>query len=125
MNKLNQYCVDEGSIIKEAIAVIQGNLSRCVIVINQKKKVLGVFSEGDVLRAILQDIDVHTPLKRVMKPSFYYLNERDLDKAHALVKKHGITLIPVIDANFILKDVITIFDVLDYLFRKDAKGAKE
>ena len=113
MKDLKKYCVNELETIKEAVSVIQCNLTRCAIVINDQKKVVGVFSEGDVLRAILGNIDMHAPLKRVISPTFMHLLKPDINKAFDLVKKHGITLIPVIDDNFILKDVITIFDVLN------------
>ena len=120
MKKIKEYCANERQTIKETIAIIQNNLSRCVIVLNDNGKVIGVFSEGDVLRAILNDIDIHTPLKKVISPSFRYLKDNDMLKAYNLVKSFGITLIPVVDANFNLKDVITIFDVLDHLSYKNS-----
>ncbi|MDD5070087.1 MAG: CBS domain-containing protein [Candidatus Omnitrophica bacterium] len=113
--KLSSFCVEENIIIKEAISVIQNNRSRCIIVLNNKKKVVGTFSEGDVLKAILKEIDLHTPLKKLLKPSFYYLNQRDMLRAYDLVKQHGISLVPVINSDFVLQDVITIFDIMDHL----------
>lgn len=115
MSKISKFCVSEKNTIKEAISVIQGNFSRCVVVLNENKKVVGVFSEGDVLRAIMQGIDLHTPLKKVISPSFLYLKEKNMLKAYELIKKFGITLIPVIDDSYDLKDVITIFDVMRHL----------
>lgn len=115
MKKLENYCVNGRQTIKEAISIIQNNFSRCVIVLNDYQKVVGVFSEGDVLRAILEDIDIHTILEKVISPSFHYLNKRDILKAYELVKKYGITLIPIVDNDFNLKSVITMFDVMDHL----------
>lgn len=115
MKRLQDFCVNQSQTIRESISVIQSNFSRCVIVLNDQQKVVGVFSEGDVLRAILGDIDVHITLRKVVKPSFYYLNEPNLSKAYELIKRYGITLIPVVDNSFNLKDVITIFDVMDHL----------
>ena len=119
MKNLKKFCVSENSTIKEAIYGIQTDLCRCVIVLNDHNKVTGVFSEGDVLRLILSEVDIHTPLKKVIKPSFFYLKDRNFEEAFRLVKKFGITLIPVVDEDFNLKDVITIFDILDQLtFKK-------
>lgn len=115
MNRLKNYCVNEDQTIKDAISVIQNNLSRCVMVLNAQGKVVGTFSEGDVLRSLLQDVDVHIPLKKVINPSFHYLNENDMLKAYELVKRHGITLVPVVDDEFELKDVITIFQIMEHL----------
>ncbi len=115
MRNLEKYCLREDRTIKEAVLAIQNNYSRCIVVLNSQQKVVGVFSEGDVLKAILNDINIFTPLKKVIKPSFHYLKEKDMSQAYSLIKKHGITLIPVISDSFRLKDVITIFDVMDHL----------
>lgn len=115
MTEIRDYCVSDGQTIKDAINAIQGNLSRCVVVLNDNKKVIGIISEGDVLRALLNDIEIHTPLKKIVNPSFQYLQERNMFKAYNLVKKYGITLIPIIDEDFYLKNVITIFDVMNHL----------
>ena len=115
MKDISKYCVDELQTIKEAVAVIHDNFSRCVVVLNADKSVIGVFSEGDVLRAVMNDMDIHTPLKKVVRPSFFYLTERDITKAYELVRKHGISLVPIVDDRFHLKDVITIFELIDHL----------
>jgi len=93
MKELYTYTIGNKSTIKEAITTIQNSFSRCVVVLNDKKKVVGVFSEGDVLRAILNEISLYTPLNKVLKPSFRYLNNSDVNEAYVLIKKHGITLI--------------------------------
>lgn len=123
MKKLINYYAKEEQTIKEAMSVIQSNLSRCVIVLNKANKVVGVFSEGDVLRAILKGIDIYTPLKEVINPRFHYLKEHDIQKAYRMVKKFNITsIIPVVDRNLKLKDVITIFDVLEHLALTNEKS---
>lgn len=96
--------------MEQAIALIQKNASRCVLVVNADRKVVGVFSEGDVLRAILAGTEVHTPLRSLIKPSFRYLLTRDLAQARRLILD-GITLIPVLDKQFHLESVITMADV--------------
>lgn len=96
--------------MKEAIALIQKNESRCVVVIGDHRKAVGVFSEGDVLRAILNGVDVHTPLRSLIKPSFRYLHSRDLTVARTLLLG-GITLVPVLSQDFIVEDVLTLNDV--------------
>lgn len=115
MKSINEYVVHEKQPIKEAIKVIKGNLSRCSVVVNDANKVVGVFSEGDVLSAILNDVDLLVPVKKVLKPSFLSLESRDMKKALALVKKHGISLVPVINESYELTGVITILELLEKL----------
>jgi CBS domain-containing protein len=110
MRSLEEYCVHESTTMMDAIGVIQNNNSRCVVVLNEKHKVIGMFSEGDVLRAILAGTDVYTPIYNLIKPSFHSLMSRDFDSARELIVA-GLTLIPVLNADHQLKSVITIKDI--------------
>lgn len=110
MNNLDDFSIRDSATVRDAIALIQKNNSRCVIVLGAERKAVGAFSEGDVLRAILAGIDVHTPLKSLIRPSFRYLHKRDVAEARKLILG-GITLVPVLDADFRLVDVLTLRDV--------------
>lgn len=110
MSKLQDFSIHESATMENAIALIQKNNSRCVVVMGAQNKVVGVFSEGDVLRAILAGTDVHTPLRSLIKPSFRYLHQRDIVAARKLLIT-GITLVPVLDADFRLTDVLTLKDI--------------
>ena len=94
-----------------AISSIQLNECRCVIVMNYEEKVIGVFSQGDVLRAVLKGIDLHTPLGKLINPNFKYLNHNNKKEALELIKS-GIIMVPIIDKEFRLKSVITFKDFL-------------
>lgn len=115
MKSISEFIVHEKQPIKEAIKIIQGNLSRCAVVINDANKVVGVFSEGDVLRAILNEVDLYVPVKKVIKPSFLYVESHDYRKAFALIKKHGISLVPIINESYELSGVITLLELLEKL----------
>ncbi len=113
MKKLHEYVVYDKQPIIEAVAVIQGNLSRCCVVVNDARKVVGVFSEGDVLRALLAGTDLHAPIRKVVKPSFHSLSTPDLAAAFKLVKKFAITLVPVLNDSCELQQVITFHEIME------------
>ncbi|MBN2592363.1 MAG: CBS domain-containing protein [Sedimentisphaerales bacterium] len=119
---LKDYCIGERETIVEAISAITKNLSRCVVVCGDSGKVIGIVSEGDILRYIIQGVDLYAPVYKLVSPSFHFLNTRDMEKAYELVRKHGITLIPIVDENFYLCDTVTIFDVLEYARSSEADG---
>jgi CBS domain-containing protein len=106
---LRQFTVHQQSTMEDAIALIQTNDSRCVVVVRDDEKVVGVFSEGDVLRALLGGADIRTPLSKLTKPSFRYLKTRDLAAARKLLLS-GFPLIPIIDDDFYLHDVVVLAD---------------
>lgn len=110
--QLDKYIISEHELIEQAIEIIEFNSSRCVIVVNSAKKVLGILSEGDILRAILKGTSIKSPVKNIMNPSFKFLLEKeDKAKISSLFKK-GITLIPVLNQQ---NELIEVLNVLDYM----------
>lgn len=112
---LQTYIVRDSAQITQALEVIKASKSRCAIVVNDEDKVVGVFSEGDVLSALLRGTSIKAPLKQVLRPSFHYLHSRDFHKAYTLAKTDGITLLPIVDEEFHLCEVLTLFDLLSAL----------
>jgi len=117
---LEDYLVHESQPILEAAGVIQAAAVRCCVVVNDAKRIVGVFSEGDVLRALLRGTDMHIPLRQVLSGRFLYLHEFDYRAAFVLFREKGVTLIPIVDQNFVVQGIITIFDILKRVeFRAD------
>jgi CBS domain-containing protein len=109
---LDIFVVHTDSTIKEVSNVIALNYSRCAIVTQMNGKVVGVVSEGDIIRSLLEDVSLYTPIGKIVRPSFRYLRERDVQKALELLRSIGITLLPIVDEEFVLQDVITVHDIL-------------
>lgn len=114
---LSKYCISENYNIVEAIAAIENCKERNILVLNESSKLVGVLSQGDILKAILKGIDMYANVTQIYSKSFIYLNERNIAKAIKIVKNKNINLIPVIDDNFEIIDVITINDILIHLER--------
>lgn len=112
MSDFTEYIISPEGIIKDAIQLINNNKSRCVIVADSNLKVFGVISEGDILRQILSGMNIYTPIKKVININFKFLKKKDKYKALNIFKNYGITLIPIVNEDFILEDVITIKDFL-------------
>jgi len=111
---LPDYTVARSGTLFNAISIIQSNHSRAAIVVDHGK-VVGVVSEGDILRALLGGSDVHSPLDDHMQLGFCYLLEQSLTDAFPLMLLRGITLIPVVDHEFQLLGVVTLSEVLRWL----------
>jgi CBS domain-containing protein len=113
MTKLNleKYTISDTQLIEDAIEVIEMNHSRCVIVVNNDQKVVGVISEGDVLRSILKGVSIKSSVRQIMITNFKYLTTKDDEKISSIFKK-GITLIPILDHNH---KVIEVIDYVNYI----------
>jgi len=109
------YCVYDTIIIKEILKIFEKNNERAAIVINNAGKVIGIISEGDIIRALSKNISLYAPIKAILLPSFLFLEERDMKKAYAIFKSKKISLLPVINKNFELQEIITINEIFQFL----------
>jgi len=116
-SSLSDFVTTPEATLLEAAKVIQSNASRTVIVVEdyETNKILGVLSEGDILRALVKGADVRSSIEEFINVSFSYLQERDYEKALVLFREHGFALLPVVDADMHLQSVITWLDCLNKL----------
>ena len=98
--------------VLDAASKIDKNHLRCVF-IAEDEKIIGVCSQGDIIRMLLQGGNEYTPVDKITKTSFVYLHEKNFKRAFGLIKQHGITVIPILDENFHLRDVITLPMILE------------
>lgn len=108
---LSYYTVEASGTLLDAAQAISKNKSRCVVVVDQQK-VIGVISEGDLVRALLRGTDIMSLMRGFVQHGFVYLEEKNFERALPLFYGHGISLIPVLDQSLALKDVITLSDIL-------------
>ena len=113
-SSLLDHCVVHTATLLEAAKAIEKGTNRTVLVVDSldTMKVMGVLSEGDVLRALIRGTDIHSPMKEFVRVQFRYLTEPDDKKALDLFAAHGISLLPIVDKNMHLKAVVTIIDAL-------------
>ena len=112
MKKFKNYIISQNSTLIMACDAISKNKSRCVLIEN-KKKIIGIVSEGDIIRAFLMGADINSRVKDYINLSFIFFYKKDLNKAKLIFKKKQITLIPILKNNMKLADLITLNDILE------------
>lgn len=112
MIELNKYIILQGSTLKDAVAKIRLNKVRTIIVVNENK-VVGVISEGDILKAFMNGAHTSNLLDQFINIEFNYANERNLQDASKVILKENINLMPIVNNNMELIDVITIYDIFE------------
>lgn len=115
---MDKYCIRLGYTIKEAIERIDASKNRAVIVLNDDYKVVGVISQGDIIRALSAGKSLYARIDPMIRLDFLYMNKRDMEKAYVLFKKTKITLLPIIDDDFHLVNAINMDDIYEYLEAK-------
>lgn len=107
-----EFTIAVTATLLDAAARIESNRSRSVLVLSGDV-VIGIISEGDILRALMRGVDIRAPLQSFVRHDFKYLTERNMDKALELVRQFGIALVPIVDSHLRLIDVIPLSQILE------------
>ena len=110
MKKLKNFVIQKDRSILDALRLIALNNNRAVIVLD-KKEVIGIVSEGDIIRALLKNKKINSPLSKIMNKSFKFLTKDNRSVALRYFKKHTVSLLPVVDKKMRVMDIITLKDI--------------
>lgn len=109
-----KFCVDIDYTIFDVMGVLEKIRERAVIILSGDK-VCGVLTLGDIIKALSEGKNMYARIEKVYNPHFVYLAEYDLEKAFEMFKKSNFSLIPVIDDEYHLVQVITPRDIMNRL----------
>lgn len=104
-NPITRYIISSSATIEEALKAITLNRRGAIVVVDAKKKVMGVASDGDIRRALVRGSNVMAPISKAMNPHIVFARkgspeDRDPD---AFFRSHrNITLLPVVTSDFVL-----------------------
>ena len=115
---MQKYTVSENYTIKEVMMSFEENNERAAVVLGVQDTVVGIISQGDIIRALVLGVGILTPIRQIIKPSFFFLSQINYEKAYKIFKEKKISLLPVIDSDSRLVSIITINDIFDYLERR-------
>ena len=107
--QIELFTVNDGSTIEHALAQIERNSHRSVIVVDDSQRVVGTLSDGDVRKAMLAHRLLTTPVGEIMNLNFVSVQSEDLERAPALFEKYHLFIIPVVGPSNELVDVLTAY----------------
>jgi len=103
--KNNRLKITEDLLIKtdsriiDAIAKLNSNSLKIVLVIDYYGKLVGTLTDGDIRRAILKNIDLNTQVINICNREPKYLTEPSIEEAKKMMLKHGVSRIPVVNTD--------------------------
>ncbi len=101
--EIQDLLIESNKTIKDALVVIEKNAQGICFVTNQKKLV-GVLTDGDIRRSILDGKSIETAVSDVMQKKFTYLNvNTSQDKIQERLS-NAIRHIPLVDDDLIPVD---------------------
>ena len=112
---IDKYCIDNGATIKEAMKVIDKNLTGGALVINEKNELVGTITDGDIRRAILRGSGINERIEGTYFKDFKFVTkEHSKKKAKEYMLSNKIREVPVIDKDKKLTDLYFLDDILSY-----------
>ena len=95
--------------IISCIKIINNNHKQFVYVVNKEKKLIGILTDADVRRAILNKIDLENNIKKIYnkKPKFVY-DFNDLSTIDRVFKKTKVNFLPVVDKSKKIVDILEV-----------------
>jgi len=109
--KNNFPLIREDEIVKFVIPLFINSMHRLVGVVNDNNKLVGVLSEGDLLRYIIKGGELEVRISKIMTVDFvYFFNKSDINIFSFSNKR--ITSILLLNNDFTLREVVSIFDYI-------------
>ncbi|MAK12087.1 MAG: nucleotidyltransferase [Candidatus Pelagibacter sp.] len=107
---MRSFLVKKKNTLKEALKSINSNGNKCVVVVDEKNKLLGTLSDGDIRKAIIKKVNINSSIEKYFNKKSYFINKKNTKNRHHIqnlfLKKH-IDLIPEVDDQGVVKKIIT------------------
>lgn len=110
MRPLADFTVRPTDTIRIAMEQIERNKHRAVIVVDEEGIVLGTVSDGDIRRALLQNVLDMSPVSKIMNLNCITSQERDHRVLAQLVRRERVTVLPIVDDARKLVDVFAAYE---------------
>lgn len=104
--QLMQFLISPGGTVVEAMQKIDSNAGGILFVTSEGRKILGVITDGDIRRWLIQTGDLHGCVERIMNPAPKVIYRKDIADAQGFMKRQSITALPVVNAKGIISDII-------------------
>lgn len=101
--------------IREAMKKMSQIGEKCLVAVDDQKRVFGTLSDGDIRKAILKNVGFDEPISSIYNPKPITLPASGYSKKEAisLFKKGRFDLIPIINEERVLTDILFFESVLD------------
>jgi dTDP-glucose pyrophosphorylase len=114
MELIKSIRVNENTIIKEALKIIDKGAIRIALVVDENNKLLGTLSDGDVRRGLLKNYTLDDSIKDLyFKNPTVALNNESKEKIIQKAIKNQVYQIPIVDENNYLVDIVNLATLLN------------
>jgi CBS domain-containing protein len=103
--------------VKETIKTLHKKHIGCVVVVDDNKKCIGIFTERDSIRLVAKDVPLNQPLNNVMSKNVVTIQEdSSINEARRIIQAHKTRHLPVVNQKGRLVGLLSVRDLLDQFF---------
>ena len=103
INNFADLTVGKDNQIKEALKVLDSSCVQIIIIVDEKNRVLGTVTDGDVRRALLKGITLEEEVSKVMNLQPITIDQSMDDREiYEIFKLNGINHLPIVDSDKVL-----------------------
>jgi len=103
--------------VKEAIKILYEKHIGSVVLINDDKKCIGIFTERDAIRLVAKNIELDQPLGNVMTKNVITIQENSsINEVRRIVLTHKIRHLPVVNQEDRIVGLLSVRAILDQFF---------
>lgn len=118
MKNLDNMFIYERCTIIDALNIININLTGTAFVIDENKTLLGTITDGDIRRAIIDNIPLNNSIEPVYNKNCIYVHENHGNEELKEVFRKYIKVIPIIDND---RRVVNYIELKDYFNENQSK----
>lgn len=113
MKKIDSILLQKSASLREAAYLIDAGAVRVVLIVDEKKNLLGTLTDGDLRRALIHGLSLETPVSEIMNvsPKVAYIGWSHA-RMLSLMEENNLLQLPVLDKEGLLVNLVTIHDLL-------------
>lgn len=104
--QLKIFLTREDTTVVEAMQKIDANAKGILFVVDENGKTCGTVTDGDIRRWLIKTGELQAPVSHFMNRNPKMIYQSSLANAHDILKKKSISVLPVIDCNHVIIDLI-------------------
>lgn len=119
IDQLKKILVSPNDTLLDSLAKMGEAALQVLLVVNKMGQLIGIITDGDIRRALLNGMDLNTRLNNVMNSNPRYLPvTTSINKAKELMQQYSIRHIPLLDDEGRVQDLILWSDCFKPIYKK-------
>ncbi len=126
INKISKNFASPNFTLMKALEALKNCGTKCLVVINKKRKLLGTLTDGDIRKLLISKKSLSQKIKKYYnkKPRYVFENQFNFNDLRKEILKNKYELIPVVDKNMKVINIITWDQVFSKKFLGNQKISK-